>query len=395
MTEESYVDRLSPHSRRLWPSTSPLHFRHLDIELTERCDNDCIHCSINRPLEDSEARQRELTTGEWKRIIREAADLGVISVRFTGGEPLVREDFTEIYRFTRRLGIKVILFTNARKMTPARVRLLLRMPPLEKIQVSVYGMNCRSYEAVTRMPGSYRDFTRGVDRLLAKGIPFEVKGAVLPPNRDQISDFESWAAALPGMETPPGFSLFYELRTRRDSETRNRRISALRLSPEEGIGILTRHRGDYLQGMRRFCRRFLAPPGERLFTCGAGDSGCVDAYGKYQPCLQLRVPQLVYDLRVGSLQGAREKFFPRLRTLKAENPDYLSRCARCFIKALCQQCPARSWSEHGTLDTPVDYYCRIAHAQARFIGLLKEGELAWEVKNWKERVAECKEDVHA
>jgi hypothetical protein len=42
--------------------------------------------------------------------------------------------------------------------------------------------------------------------------------------------------------------------------------------------------------------------------------------------------------------------------------------------------------EHGTFDTPVEYLCRVAHAQARDLGLLKEGERAREVENWKERV---------
>ena len=42
--------------------------------------------------------------------------------------------------------------------------------------------------------------------------------------------------------------------------------------------------------------------------------------------------------------------------------------------------------EHGTLDTPVDYLCQVAHAQARYVGLLEQDELAWEVRDWRQRV---------
>jgi len=42
--------------------------------------------------------------------------------------------------------------------------------------------------------------------------------------------------------------------------------------------------------------------------------------------------------------------------------------------------------EHGTLDTPVEYLCEIAHAQARYVGLLGESEMGWEVRDWKERI---------
>lgn len=42
--------------------------------------------------------------------------------------------------------------------------------------------------------------------------------------------------------------------------------------------------------------------------------------------------------------------------------------------------------ENGTLDTPVEYYCLVAHEKARRLGLLEAGERAWEVKNWRKRV---------
>jgi hypothetical protein len=73
--------------------------------------------------------------------------------------------------------------------------------------------------------------------------------------------------------------------------------------------------------------------------------------------------------------------------MKAANPDYLRRCARCYLKSMCEQCPARSWMEHGTLDTPVEYLCDIAHAQARYLGLLTDGERSWELTDWRDRVS--------
>jgi hypothetical protein len=57
----------------------------------------------------------------------------------------------------------------------------------------------------------------------------------------------------------------------------------------------------------------------------------------------------------------------------------------CFLKGLCEQCPAKSWAEHGTLDTPVEYLCDVAHAQAHWLGWLEENEHGWEVMNWKKR----------
>jgi radical SAM protein with 4Fe4S-binding SPASM domain len=383
-----YAAKVSASRHPLWKNRA--HFLgRLDLELTERCNNDCIHCCINLPADDRVARRRELTTSGIIAILKEAAALGALSVRFTGGEPLVREDFQDLYLFARRLGLKVMLFTNARLITTDLARLFARIPPLEKIEVTVYGMRRESYEAVSRVPGSFEEFRRGVGLLLNKKVPFVVKGAVLPPNIRDLEEFETWAETLPAMDTPPQYSMFFDLRGRRDSPFKNRLIRSLRVSPEDGVILLRRQDRAYLQEMRQFCGKFMGPSGDLLFSCRAGHGACVDAYGKLQPCLLMRHPDMVYDLKKGSLKKALTNFFPRLREeTRATNPDYLARCARCFLKGLCEQCPAKSWSEHGTLDTPVEYLCRVAHVQARDLGLLRERERAWEVNDWKERIVQ-------
>ena len=381
-----YVKRLDAHEFDPLRGKKPL-LSQIDIELTQRCNNNCIHCCINLPEDDAAARQRELTTDELKGILTEAASLGALSVRFTGGEPLLREDFAALYLIARRLGLKVLLFTNARLITRELAELFGRIPPLEKIEITVYGMRRESYEAVSRAPGSFAEFRRGIELLLEYQIPFVVKGALLPPNRGEMEEFEAWASTIPAMDTPPTYSMFFDLRGRRDSPAKNRLIQSLRLAPEEGIQVIRRRGRAYLQEMRQFCGKFMGPPGDLLFSCGAGHGACLDAYGVLQPCLLLRHPEMTYSVRAGSLRDALTDFFPHLRQTKGTNPDYLARCARCFLKGLCEQCPAKSWAEHGTLDTPVEYLCRVAHAQARDLGLLRKGEPAWEVNDWKERIA--------
>ena len=128
----------------------------------------------------------------------------------------------------------------------------------------------------------------------------------------------------------------------------------------------------------------------KTFDCICGDwhKGCVDAYGVFQPCMMLRHPDCVYDLKKGALKDALLDFFPELREMKAADPAYLGRCAKCFLKGLCEQCPAKSWMEYGTMDTPVEYLCDVAHEQARFLGLIGKEEKAWEVSGWKDRINE-------
>lgn len=385
MEKESYAVKVTPRDFSLWKNKRPL-LQHLDMELTERCNNNCIHCYINLPVDDIGAKERELTTEEIKEILKEAATLGCLSVRFTGGEPLLRPDFEEIYVFTRKLGLKVRIFTNATLITPHLSKVFARIPPLKRMEITVYGMRKSSYENVTRVPGSFEAAWRGIALLLERQVPFVVKSAVLPPNKGELDEFEVWASTIQWMDKPPSYSMFFDLRCRRDSKNKNRRIKALRLSPEEGIRMLARRRSDYISDMKEFCSKFMNTSGKMLFPCGAGlQGGCVDAYGILQPCMMLRHPAATYNLRNGFIEDAMRNFFPKIRKWKAGNAEYLVRCANCFLKGLCDQCPAKSWMEHGDLDTPVEYFCEIAHAQARDLGILEDGERAWEIGDCKQR----------
>jgi len=380
-----YVSQIDIAKYDLWKKAKPLIGR-LDIELTERCNNNCLHCCINLPENDLSARRKELSTDELKRIIKEAADLGAMTIRFTGGEPLLREDFKELYLFTRKLGVRVMLFTNACLITPELADFLAEFPPREKIEITVYGMHKESYEKATRAKGSFDAFWNGVNLLLERKVPFVVKGAVLPSNKDEVEEFAAWAATIPWMDHPPSHSMFFDLRCRRNTG-KNRTIKKIRLSPEDGLKILTRDKDRYIKGMKEFCSKFMRPPGTKLFSCGAGHGGgCVDAYGKLQLCMGLRHPDTVYDLKNGSVKDAIFNFFPAIKATEAVNPDYLKRCAGCFLKGLCEQCPAKSWMEHGSLDTPVEYLCDVAHAQARYLGLITTSEKAWEIEDWQGRI---------
>ncbi len=380
-----YARRVRPGSGAPWKSGGPL-LAWLDIELTERCNNDCIHCNINRRADDLEAREREMSTGEIRRLLGEAAELGCLTVRFTGGEPLLREDFEDLYLYARKMGIRVMIFTNGTLITPALAELLARVPPGEAMEVSIYGLRRESAEAVTRTPGSFEAARKGVGLLAERGIRFAVKSALLPSNRAETEEFETWAGRVSATPGPPSYAMFFDLRARRDGD-KNDLIRSLRVSPEEAVRILARRGPGPADEMRAFVSRFGGTYGDRLFPClSMGGRASVDAYGEFQPCLLLKSPATAYSLKMGSLGEAVRNHLAALRDLRTGNPEYLSRCGRCFLKSLCQQCPATSWAEHGTLDTPVEYFCEVTHAQARFLGLLREGERSWAIDDWGERL---------
>jgi radical SAM protein with 4Fe4S-binding SPASM domain len=330
----------------------------------------------------------EMSTERVKAVLEEATGLGCLTVRLTGGEPLLREDFSEIYMHARRLGMKVLLCTNGVLLKEELADLFHRYPPGEPVEVTLYGMTRERYEAVSREPGSFDAAMKGVFRLSERDISFRIRGVCFRGGDVDRAALEAFAKGRAGADAEVSFSLNFNPRARRDSREKNERIRRHRATPEETLAFLTRDKGAYILGKRAFAEKFMHLPGDTLFSCGCGQGGAVDAYGKFQPCLLLRHPDTVYDLGNGSMRDAMERFFQEMRGRKSVNEEYLATCARCFLHGMCEQCPAWSWMEWGELDRRVHYLCNVTHAQARYLGLLGQGEKAWDVENWQERIKE-------
>jgi radical SAM protein with 4Fe4S-binding SPASM domain len=348
-----------------------------DLELTARCNLNCRHCYINLPAGDRDARSRELGADEIDRIAAEAVSLGAVWCLVTGGEPLLRPDFPEVYERLRRRGLLVSLYTNATLVDDGHVAFLKRFPPRD-IEVTVYGVTRETYERVTRVPGSFAAFEKGLDRLLLSGLPVRLKAMALRSNRAELGKI----AAFCRSRTRDYFRFDPFLHYRFDGDAaRNRDIEAERLSPDEIAALekgdagrleaLEKHRADFV---------FPGPPEEarrRLFRCGAGKRNfVVGPDGRLKICLSLLHPDFLYDLRRGSLAEAWTRFVPRVLARTSDRPGYLDRCARCPIVNLCLWCPANAYLECGELDRPIEYFCRVAHARAEALYGLTRREAA-------------------
>jgi len=102
-------------------------------ELTHACPLACAYCS--NPLELTK-RSEELGTDEWRRVLDEAADLGVLQCHLSGGEPLLRRDLTELVAHASGLGMYTNLVTSAIGLSRSKAE-ALREAGLDHVQVSI------------------------------------------------------------------------------------------------------------------------------------------------------------------------------------------------------------------------------------------------------------------
>jgi len=344
----------------------------VELELTARCNNNCRHCCINLSAGDSRAKKAELTFDEIKKIVDEAASLGTLWFLLTGGEPLLREDFLDIYLLLKRKGFLISIFTNANLIAREHVELFKKYPPRD-IEITVYGVTQETYERVTRKPGSFASFKRGLGLLSDGDLKVALKAVALRSNAEELPGIFRFCREK--TKDYFRFDPFLELRYDGDA-VRNREIKSERLSPEEIVAL--EHSDPQRYGLlKKKCDELIIPElahrtCNHLFHCGAGNgSASISSEGIFRLCGSLWHPDCVCDLRQGSLSEAWASFVPRVREIRSDNPDFLKKCRVCAIRNLCMWCPGRAHLETGELDRWVDYFCEVAHSRKE--ALLENG----------------------
>jgi len=345
----------------------PLSF---DLEVTARCNNNCRHCYINLPPGDETALRDELTPDEIGDIADQAVSLGTLWCVITGGEPLLREDFFEIYRVLKSKGLLVSVFTNACLITEKHVDLFRNYPPRD-IEVTVYGVSEETYEQVTGIPGSYAGFRRGLALLLNGGIKVGLKAMALRSNVHELPAIADFCRER--TRDFFRFDPFLQMRIDENAE-RNEKIRTERLSPEEIIAIeqADPERSAAVEKTCGMLERSIPSqePDNYLFQCSAGDDSFAVSYnGLFHPCSSLWHRSCLFDLRRGSLAEAWFDFTPRTLAQTTTNSSFLEKCLICPLMNLCQWCPAHAYLECGRTDEWCEYFCRTAHARARAFGL--------------------------
>jgi len=368
--QNGFVENISLPNFPLWDSLKEKKkVVSFDLEITSRCNNNCRHCYINLPAQDKKAKEKEIPLSFIETIADQARDLGALWCLITGGEPLLREDFTEIYLSLKRKGLLVSVFTNATLINSRHIELFKKYPPRD-IEVTVYGVTRETYEQVSRVPGSFERFRRGLDLLLEAGIKVRFKAMALRSNAHELREISDFCRE----RTKDYFRFDPILHLRYDRDPlRNEEIISERLAPRKIVEIEQADQQRF-DGLKSGCDSLILPECEdkvcnHLFHCGSGNhSFAVSCEGFYRPCPSLWHPGCLFDLKQGSLDSAHNNFTPQVRQLRSDNQEFLEKCRRCTIINLCIWCPAHAYLETGFLDAHVKYFCEVANARKEMLG---------------------------
>ncbi len=170
------------------------------ISLTRRCNFRCVYChdeGLGPVLPARNVDPLEMTTSHVLKLVEVAASFGVQSVKFTGGEPLLRPDLAEIVRGSRREIPRVSLTTNGSLLQHRAVE--LAQAGLERVNISLDTIDPEAFRAIRK--GGLAAVLRGIDACLSAGIrPVKLNMVVFSKTLPFIDEMLRFCAEKAGLK---------------------------------------------------------------------------------------------------------------------------------------------------------------------------------------------------
>lgn len=151
-------------------------------ELTHRCPLACPYCSNPIALAQKE---QELSTAVWVDAFAQAADLGVLQLHLSGGEPLARRDLTELVAAARKAGLYTNLITSAIGLTQKRLQ-ELDDAGLDHIQLSLQGTDAEMADHIGGYDGGFARKMQAAEWVRESGIPLTLNTVLHRKNLHQL-----------------------------------------------------------------------------------------------------------------------------------------------------------------------------------------------------------------
>ncbi|HXP81900.1 MAG TPA: radical SAM protein [Verrucomicrobiae bacterium] len=317
----------------------------VQLDLTYRCNERCIHCYLDHD------DHGEMNTAEIKGLLDQMADAGVFFLTISGGEIMMRKDFFEILEHAHARTFSIKLKTNGvliRKKEAERIRAL----GVESVQISVYSHRAEVHDAITKMPGSFRQTIEAVRLLRTVGLHVTMANVLMVQNAQDYPGVRALANELGAQCT-----LDPTITPMMDGDR-----SILELNVDKAALREVFRDGALVGNVEEFC----APPqgvdedALDMLPCSAGHTACyVSPYGDVYPCVQFPLPS-------GNVR--RTKFVdiwrdsPQLKEVRSITLRDMPSCSQCSHGATCTRCPGLAYLE-GNMRGPSYQDCEKSYAR--------------------------------
>jgi len=319
------------------------------IELTYRCNLNCVHCYC-KGCED-----KELATNELKGILDQLRKEGCLFLGLSGGEPLMREDFLELYLYARAKGFLIDIMTNGQLFNRGLIRRLRQFPPIQ-ITITLNGITEDTYEKITQVPGSFARIMEMIEQLRKENFKIVIKANCLSLNKDEIPRIKEFTYSVFGKDKKR-FQYDPMIYPRLNGDLTPCKY---RLSAAELINLIKSDSEMWDEFSRQFSCNIPQLDHLRcsLYLCRSWvDQFFISPSGRVKFCVFTE--KYSSHLKEIPFHKAFYNIFPKVGREKYKTS---SKCRACFLRARCYNCPVRAYLEVKDEERQVKYYCDVAHS---------------------------------
>jgi len=328
--------------------SATLHERHslepivVQIELTYACPLRCVHCYTDC-YNTIEFRKKELTTKDFKRIIDKLYNAKCLWLCFTGGDPMMRKDFLELYDYAKKKGFLLTIFTSLATLPDEILEKFKSHPPFS-IEMTLNGATEETYEKISRVKGSFNKVMKNIERVIKAKLPLKIKTLLSTNNIHEKERLERLINSF-GLDFIPSTMIFARLNG--DPSPCQYRLSIDEVIKLEGVY------DDTECPVKNSTNSF--------FRCAIGTwQYHIDFLGRLHLCSCVREPN--FDVLSGDLMKG-VKILSHFVNNKRFETD--SKCKDCNIWHICNWCSGKAFLEMGDWERPISYFCELAHRQVR------------------------------
>ena len=318
------------------------------MEVTSRCNERCIHCYIPHTNKTTDI-DFSLAT----KTIDQLHDMGTLSITFGGGEATLHPKLPQMIRYAREADLSVSLLSNLMNVSDDLFD-ALRESRMSLVQVSVYSMDAKEHDTITKVPGSLRKTLANIERLIDANVPVQISCPVMKTNYRSYKNVLSWAQDR-SMKAYTDFIMM----ARSDGTTDNLDQRLTRAQARTLLEEIVHVDDDY--------RVMVAEePREKLFmdqadrpVCGvAVNTLCMGVDGQCYPCSGWQGYK-VGDLTTSTLAEVWNKS-PQLNYLRSIKRGDFAQCQGCADQNYCAMCMVRNYNETGDIFSTPKHFCEMA-----------------------------------
>lgn len=155
----------------------------MDLAITYRCNNECSHCYNARPREFN-----EISTRDWKAILKKLWEAGIPHIIFTGGEPTLREDLAELIAYAEGLGQITGLNTNGRRLSDPGYLQKLVAAGLDHVQITVESHDPHIHDTMVACSGAWKQTIAGLRNALNSPLYVMTNTTMLALNAPHLAE---------------------------------------------------------------------------------------------------------------------------------------------------------------------------------------------------------------